>query len=42
MLALRGFLNELRNASDNLRDDNTESVNIGPGMFITLKKKKLQ
>jgi hypothetical protein len=33
MLVLRGLLNELRNASDNLRDDNTEPVNIGPGMF---------
>jgi hypothetical protein len=33
MLVLRGQLNELRNVSDNLRDDSTESINIGPGMF---------
>ncbi|CAJ0829785.1 15618_t:CDS:10 [Entrophospora sp. SA101] len=30
MFVLRGLLNELRNISDNLRDDSTESVNLGP------------
>ncbi|RIA91484.1 Cullin repeat-like-containing domain protein [Glomus cerebriforme] len=35
MLVLRGLLNELRNASDNLRDDSTESINIGPVTSVT-------
>ncbi len=39
MLVLRGLLNELRNVSDNLRDDSTESINIGPGKFIIISKK---
>ncbi|CAB4400433.1 unnamed protein product [Rhizophagus irregularis] len=35
MLVLRGQLNELRNVSDNLRDDSTESINIGPVTSVT-------
>ncbi|CAI2170779.1 12782_t:CDS:10 [Funneliformis geosporum] len=35
MLVLRGLLNELRNVSDNLRDDSTESGNIGPVTSVT-------
>lgn len=36
MFVLRGLLNELRNISDNLRDDSTESVNLGPGIYLPI------
>ncbi|CAG8566553.1 1771_t:CDS:10 [Acaulospora morrowiae] len=35
MLVLRGLLNELRNVSENLWDDSTESTNMGPVPSVT-------
>ncbi|CAG8485451.1 15665_t:CDS:2, partial [Cetraspora pellucida] len=35
MLVLRGLLNKLQNVSDNLRDDSSESINVGIAPSVT-------